>query len=213
MALLVVGQRQGTPFCSGQGGANFTHYIKIWESNRPHLGAGEITSTGCLYPEVILKEYIVFGCQCSKAPRQKIPFQKKVWLMKPHKSCRAGAMAGITPHKSDSWEPLSHFLLFPFLRRHCIPCFLFSSLSFCEHTDHQIQNRRDFDRNSWLQLPSSWGLVICAFCFSQEFQRPTEAVTTTASLTACQTWGKSGSLHSPLLHRDKTELKDTVALY
>ena len=107
MALLVVGQRQGTPFCSGQGGANFTHYIKIWESNRPHLGAGEITSTGCLYPEVILKEYIVFGCQCSKAPRQKIPFQKKVWLMKPHKSCRAGAMAGITPHKSDSWEPLS----------------------------------------------------------------------------------------------------------
>jgi hypothetical protein len=61
--------------------------IKIWGPNRLHPRLGELPQQRCLYPEVILKEYIVVRCQCSKALRQKIPFQKKVWLMKPHKSC------------------------------------------------------------------------------------------------------------------------------
>lgn len=79
---------------------------------------GELPQQCCLYPEVILKEYIVFGCQCSKASRQKIPFQKKVWLMKLYKSCRGWSnFRNHTIQIKDAsfFYILSHFLLFLFL--------------------------------------------------------------------------------------------------
>lgn len=107
MALLVVNQRWRTPLRSGREGPFPRCTSRSEKQTDPTYELGGIPSTGCLYPEVVLKEYIVFGCQCSKAPRQKIPFQKEVWLMKPHKSRRAGAMSGITPHKSETPKPRS----------------------------------------------------------------------------------------------------------
>lgn len=97
--LSVLGGRESTPFPRSTSRSE--------KQTDPTYELGGIPSTGCLYPEVVLKEYIEFGCQCSKAPRQKIPFQKKVLLMKPHKSRRAGATSGITPHKSQTPKPRS----------------------------------------------------------------------------------------------------------
>lgn len=76
------------PLCSLKGGPIFSILSRSEDQTDSTYNLGELPQQCCLYPEVILKEYIVFECQRSKALRQKIPFQKKVWLMKPHKSCR-----------------------------------------------------------------------------------------------------------------------------
>lgn len=198
--------KDSSPFW--EGGAISTQYFKIWEANRPHLPAGGIPSTGCLYPEVVLKEYIVFGCQCSKAPRQKISFQKKVWWMKPHKSRRAGAMSGITPHKSETPKPRS---LSPvpisMALQPSLPLFFFVIW-----WGHISPNPKQ--EGFWTELLAAAGFKLGPgpFLFFHESSKDREAGTGTVSLTVYATKVKSGSSHSPVLLRHKAELKDTRSL-
>lgn len=65
------------PFCAGKGSPIFGMLSISEDQTYSTFNLGELPQQCCLYAEVILKEYIVFGYQRSKAPRQKIPFQKK----------------------------------------------------------------------------------------------------------------------------------------